>query len=390
MKSNLNKLMGAGLMTALILTGCSNRPTNQYTISGHIEGLPDSAIIQFTPVSHEPEKPIAEAIAVNGKFKLTDTIAEPIAVYMKVKDYYGGKPLMIENTDIRIQGKVTSNEDNSYYNMNELTVTGSPLTEHYHQLLSARNVLDSIHSADQERFKDIRSLIGKARVEKNKALMDSIIGTEEYKASAVADKEFFKTVEETYHKIFMDNKETFWGPLMLISFTTYLSPDQKQVYEAFSQEAKDSYYGKKVKEELYPAGKEGSQVPNFTLKGEDGKEVSLSDIYKDKKYVLIDFWASWCNPCRKEIPNLKQLYKQYADKGFQIISISIDKKKADWEKALKEEQLSWLNFIDNNEVSLLYKVKAVPTMYLIDNQGILVGENLRGEALATKLRELFE
>ena len=80
-------------------------------------------------------------------------------------------------------------------------------------------------------------------------------------------------------------------------------------------------------------------VPDFKVKDKSGKEVALSTLRQGKKYVLIDFWASWCNPCRKEIPNLKKLYAQYSEKGFEIVSISIDQKKADWEKALKEEGL---------------------------------------------------
>ena len=115
------------------------------------------------------------------------------------------------------------------------------------------------------------------------------------------------------------------------------------------------------------------------------KELEL----EGKKYLLIDFWASWCGPCRREIPNLKNLYKQYAEKGFQIVSISIDKNESDWQKALKEEGLEWPNF-RSQEVSDLYRVKSVPTMYLIDSKGVLVGTDLRGEALVKKLAELFQ
>ena len=86
---------------------------------------------------------------------------------------------------------------------------------------------------------------------------------------------------------------------------------------------------------------------------------------------------------------MKKLYTQYADRGFQIVSISIDKKEAEWTKALKEEQLQWPNFLDIEGIADIYKVKFVPTMYLIDAQGVMVGENLRGEALANKLAELF-
>ena len=176
----------------------------------------------------------------------------------------------------------------------------------------------------------------------------------------------------------------------MISLTSYLDKGQQAWYDELSDAAKASYYGQKVKEELYPAGKVGSAVTEFTVKDNDGKEVTLASLREGKKYVLIDFWASWCNPCRKEIPNLKNLYKLYGDKGFQIVSISIDKKKAEWEKALEEEQLPWPNFLDETGVADLYKVRFVPTMYLIDAQGTLVGENLRGQALADKLKELFQ
>lgn len=122
----------------------------------------------------------------------------------------------------------------------------------------------------------------------------------------------------------------------------------------------------------------------------NGEQTSLKELSANKKYILIDFWASWCKPCRKEIPNLKKLYELYAAKGFQIISISIDKKEKEWQKALDEEQLSWPNFLDNGEVASLYKVKFIPTMYLIDEQGTIVCENLKGEELSNKLAELFK
>ena len=85
-----------------------------------------------------------------------------------------------------------------------------------------------------------------------------------------------------------------------------------------------------MKDELYPAGKEGTVVPAFALKDSEGKAVTLAEICQGKKYVLIDFWASWCAPCRKEIPHLKKLYADYASDGFEIVSISIDKKESDW------------------------------------------------------------
>ena len=271
-----------------------------------------------------------------------------------------------------------------------MSVKGSPLSARYDSLWSARTYLDSLYAFNARKFAAFDSLMRAAYQVKDQAKIQQLRQSEEGKARAAADKEFFTTVDSLYHHVVMANKDSFWGPLMMISFTSYLSEDMKPWYEAFSPAAKQSYYGQKVKEELYPAGKEGTKVPDFKVKDKTGKEVSLSALRQGKKYVLIDFWASWCNPCRKEIPNLKRLYAQYSGKGFEIVSISIDQKKADWEKALKEEGLPWPNFLDETGVAALYKVKFVPTMYLINADGVMVGENLRGEALAEKLKELFQ
>ena len=380
MKNFKTTMMGAAAMAALALVGCSEQPTNQYTITGNLQGIADSTILVLDPVSHEAEKPMAEFMVIDGKFTITDTISEPRAVWLKLKDGYEGSiSLMLEPGQIKVDGS-----------LRDATVTGSALTEKYQSLLATRDALDEIYIANKKRFEPIQEAVEEARKNKDQKKVKELMQSDEYQAMLKADKEFFDNVDATYDKLFMDNKDSFWGPLMMISLTSYFTDDMKKTYEALSQEAKDSYYGKKVKDELYPAGKEGTKVPEFTVTDNNGKSVTLAELCQGKKYILIDFWASWCNPCRKEIPNLKKLYKEYADKGFQIISISIDKKKADWEKALKEENLEWPNFLDNGDVAIAYKVKMIPTMYLIDTNGVMVGEDLRGEALAEKIGQLLK
>ena len=380
MKNFKTTMMGAAAIAALALVGCSEQPTNQYTITGNLQGIADSTILVLDPVSHEAEKPMAEFMVVDGKFTITDTISEPRAVWLKLKDGYEGSiSLMLEPGQIKVDGS-----------LRDATVTGSALTEKYQSLLATRDALDEIYIANKKRFEPIQEAVEEARKNKDQKKVKELLQSDEYQAMLKADKEFFDNVDATYDKLFMDNKDSFWGPLMMISLTSYFTDDMKKTYEALSQEAKDSYYGKKVKDELYPAGKEGTKVPEFTVTDNNGKSVTLAELCQGKKYILIDFWASWCNPCRKEIPNLKKIYKEYADKGFQIISISIDKKKADWEKALKEENLEWPNFLDNGDVAIAYKVKMIPTMYLIDTNGVMVGEDLRGEALAEKIGQLLK
>lgn len=387
---NLKTMLGA-CIGILCMTGCTSQPPTSYTLTAEIEGLPDGVNVQLVPVSFENQKPMADTTVIDGKFVFKGVADEPLAVRLMVKDTYGSAPLMLENGNINVTGKVTFTDANGgkSCDFSQVSVTGSPLTDKYVKLLSTRDMLDSIYVADDKKHEAIRAAYGRARINKDKALMDSVIATDAYKASAVADSLFFATVEKTYHKLVMDNKDSYWGPLMMLSLFSYLTEEQKPWYDELSDEAKNSYYGKMVKAEVAPDSKVGSKVSDFTAKNQDGTYVTLAELSEGKKYVLIDFWASWCNPCRKEIPNLKKLYAKYADKGFQIVSVSIDKKEVDWTKALKEEQLQWPNFLDTEGIADLYKVKFVPTMYLIDEQGVMVGENLRGEALANKLAELF-
>ncbi|MDH6311309.1 thiol-disulfide isomerase/thioredoxin [Parabacteroides sp. PFB2-10] len=390
---NLKTILSTTLCSLFLLIGCSPKTATSYTISGEIEGLPAEAVIQFTPISHDLETPIAEAVAVNGKFTLKGQMEEPLAVRLSVKDTYGSQMMMLENASININGKLTESkayDGTAQYDFSGLNVTGSPLTKKYMELYSIRGKMDDIYNAHHETYAEVHAKLSALRQEKNEAALEEFTKTEEYKAMAESESNFFQTVSSSYEQLVMDNKDTFWGPLMMITLTSYLGEEQKSWYEAFSEEAKQSYYGQKVKEELYPAGQVGSEVEAFTIEDATGKKVSLDELCQGKKYILLDFWASWCNPCRKEIPNLKKLYAQYADKGFEIISISIDKKAEDWEKALEEEQLPWPNFLDKGEIAALYKIKFVPTMYLIDAEKVMVGENLRGEELANKLESLFQ
>ncbi|GAB4376838.1 MAG: TlpA disulfide reductase family protein [Salibacteraceae bacterium] len=136
----------------------------------------------------------------------------------------------------------------------------------------------------------------------------------------------------------------------------------------------------------------GSVAPDFTLPQPDGTPLSLSDLRG--KYVLIDFWASWCGPCRKENPNVKRVYEKYRDKGFEILGVSLDKNRNAWLAAIEQDGLSWKHVSDlkywQSEVVPVYQVQGIPLTYLIDPEGKIVAKNLRGPALEKKLAEIFQ
>lgn len=136
----------------------------------------------------------------------------------------------------------------------------------------------------------------------------------------------------------------------------------------------------------------GNLAPDFAQPKSDGKLLKLSDL--KGKVVLIDFWASWCGPCRRENPNVVRIYQKYADKGFTVLSVSLDKDKNAWLEAVKRDNLLWPNHVSDlkawsNEAAQLYKVKGIPFTVLVDKEGKIIQTNLRGEELENTLKSIF-
>lgn len=378
------------ILFACCITACKQQTATSYTINGKIEGLADGSIIEIIPLSHNTEKAIASDTIKNSSFCISGQIEEPRAVTLTVKDTYGGYKFMLENSRIDIKGKASFTKENNFYEFENMEIKGSPLTDSLYAKTAFRHKLDEQYNKFHERYNKTISQAEEAQAKNDMATAERL-KKEAQEQMTKDENEFFNNVEQQITQNILSNKNTFWGPLLMIYHLNYFGEEQKKWYESFPENVKNSYYGRLVKEELYPVGSIGQKVPEFTVINKDGKEINLNELIQGKQYILIDFWASWCAPCRKEIPNLKKQYDLYRDKGFEIISISIDKDSKAWEKALQEEKLPWLNFIDNNDdIATLYKVKAVPTMYLIDQDGTMVAENTRGKELEKKLAELFK
>ena len=136
----------------------------------------------------------------------------------------------------------------------------------------------------------------------------------------------------------------------------------------------------------------GKDALDFSQPKLDGTKLKLSDL--KGKVVLLDFWASWCGPCRKENPNVVKLYQKYAEKGFTVMSVSLDKEKTPWQEAIKRDNLMWSNHVSDlkgwsNEAAQLYKVSGIPFTVLIDKEGKIIQKNLRGEDLESALKSIF-
>jgi peroxiredoxin len=138
----------------------------------------------------------------------------------------------------------------------------------------------------------------------------------------------------------------------------------------------------------------GQIAPDFTMTDTAGNPIKLSDIYSKNKYTLIDFWASWCGPCRRENPNVVAVFNDYKAKGFGVFGVSLDSDKAKWEKAIADDKLTWTHVSDlkkwKNEAAALYSVNSIPANLLVDKTGKIIGRNLREEKLREKIVELLK
>lgn len=142
-----------------------------------------------------------------------------------------------------------------------------------------------------------------------------------------------------------------------------------------------------------PVGIEvGQRAPEIRLPDPDGEEIALSSLRG--KVVLLDFWAAWCGPCRRENPNIVTQYNRYKDDGFTVYSVSLDLKKEDWVQAIEADGLSWPNHVSDlkfwySEPATEYQIEAIPASFILDENGVIIAKNLRGPELASFLSELF-
>lgn len=174
-----------------------------------------------------------------------------------------------------------------------------------------------------------------------------------------------------------------------------LSPDEiRENIALLSPENQKSSYVKELYSllKVLDVVKVGSKAPDFAAKDPQGKEQRLSKNLS-AKYTLIDFWAAWCVPCRKENPNVVAAYQKYKSKGFSVIGVSLDKTAEAWKGAIKADHLDWLQVSElvfwKSEIIKLYGVRAIPSNFLVDDKGTIVAKNLRGEQLHAKLAELL-
>ena len=309
-------------------------------------------------------------IGTDGKFSFTGKVNEPTIYKLTVADK-GAIMMVLENKEIQVEADAANQFTNPTYK-------GSKESENIQEL-------NNLMIGAQARINDLNQRYGAAQgnPEAMKAIEQEFAGVQAKSSEEI--KEFIRKKPNSIIGVYAA------ANLLNTEQDLAFADEMGAVYK---KNLPNSQYTKQLEAKLNkprPVG-EGSQAPDIKLPSPDGKEIALSSLRG--KYVLIDFWASWCGPCRKENPNVVRLYNQYKNKNFEIYGVSLDQSKDKWVNAIAADNLTWLHVSDlkgwQSSAGQLYGVNSIPATFLIDPQGKVIAKNLRGKALEDKVAELLK
>ncbi|MFD2873183.1 redoxin domain-containing protein [Mucilaginibacter ximonensis] len=368
------------IFTALLLApALLKAQTLNYIIKGNVANV-NTAAKAFLVYRTDKGNTIDSAMVQGGKFEFKGSVADPTkaTLYLahngeSLKTIRKPDQLMVYLEEATIDVKASDSVKNA-------TVTGSALNKANQELEATERPFNdkirAIEAAYMALPKEQRTEQAMNDLEKK----ENSIEVEQ----KVALAKFIKNHPNTL--LSLDALGTYGGYF----------PEASQIgpmFNSLSSKVKNSKAGKAYNKLLnsWKLTALGATAPQFSQNDKDGNAVSLASF--KGKYVLIDFWASWCGPCRRENPNVVKAFNRFKGQNFTILGVSLDSKRENWLKAVADDHLDWTQVSDlqywKNAVAAQYGVRAIPQNFLLDPNGKIIAKNLSGEALSAKLAELF-
>lgn len=376
------------LAVITVIISCNKAGENEYIISGTVKGIADGKTVvlekqdemgQFIPMDTVKVK--------DGKFMMKGSAKEPEIMLIQVEAIQGKVPFVLENGDIDIivdKDSLQKSKFSGTFNNDVFSKFNDDLTKFQKEL---QKKLMAFQTANMAKMKA-------AQEAKDTIVINKLM--KEYQGMQKEGMEF-------YVKFAEGNPKALLSALIVDSMLNDPSVDiarAKKIYASFSPELKNYKPGKSIQTKLNKIGKPvtvaaaanvGNVAPDFTAPNPEGKSISLKQSLG--KVTIVDFWASWCKPCRAENPNVVALYAKYHAKGLNILSVSLDKEASAWKAAIAKDKLTW-NHVSNlkefeDPIALQYGINAIPTIFVLDAKGVIIAKDIRGEELNAKIASLL-
>lgn len=372
----------------LLLLGCKTEPKRtDYIINGNAKGV-YNGVRTYLKMKEKNgrEKVVDTAIIFDEKFTFTGKVENPTLSIISINSVNGNLRFMLENSLIDV--------DINKSNMSQSIVSGSLSQNDF-------ETYDKGITALKDESRNIKTLIRNNRAYQERTKKDSMTNLLSIVEKKLQDYpiDFIKANTNSYYSLSLIEQEIVKNN---VNIETYSS-----AFQNLSSELKETTKGIEIKnkiDDLLIAYQKTAQLqigkiaPNFEAPTPDGNMVSLNDL--KGKVTIIDFWAAWCGPCRRENPNVVKVYNKYHSQGLEIIGVSLDgsrtqkEPKQAWLNAIEKDKLTWHQVSNlqyfNDPVAQLYNITSIPATYILDKDGKIVAKNLRGIMLERKVEELLQ